>query len=144
MKANFAAKRTHPWLASFFAFGCCMCAVTIVLLVFPGTALDAIWRLNPDGHAGFQTIGNWSVAIMLAVGAACGFAAIGLWRGARWGTRLALVILVLNMIGDLVNSVWRGDYRALIGLPIAAAIIVYLLRSKSVAPRPKVDSALGK
>jgi hypothetical protein len=63
---------------------------------------------------------------------ACLFAAIGLWRGAFWGTRLAIIILVVNMIGDLSNALLNYDYRTLIGLPIAAAIIIYLARSEKL------------
>lgn len=119
-----------------------MCALTITLLLFPGTVLDALWRLNPDAHAVFQTIGNWSILIMFTVGTACGFAAIGLFRGSAWGTQVALIILAVNMIGDLTNAVWRHDYRGLIGLPVAAGIIVYLFSSKTVASRAKAASAL--
>jgi hypothetical protein len=36
----------HPWFAAFFAFGTTMSAFTIVLLLFPGTALDSFWRLK--------------------------------------------------------------------------------------------------
>jgi uncharacterized membrane protein (DUF2068 family) len=125
------ATRTHPWLALFFALGASMCALTIALLLFPETALDSLWRLNPDAHNAFQSLGNLSIAIMLLVGTACLFTAVGLWRGARWGTRTAIVILVVNMIGDLSNAFLNFDYRTLIGLPIAAGIIVYLLRSEN-------------
>jgi hypothetical protein len=65
---------------------------------------------------------------MFIVGAACCSAAMGLWRGARWGTPLALVILSANMLGDLINTVFRHDYRALIGLPVASVMIFYLVR----------------
>jgi len=34
--------------------------------------------------------------------------------------------LFINIIGDLVNVVTRHDYRSLIGLPIAGAMIFYL------------------
>jgi len=67
--------------------------------------------------------------LMLTVGPAPIFAAIGLWRGTVWGTRLALTILSLNIIGDLVNTLLRHDYRALIGLPVGAAMIFFLVRS---------------
>jgi uncharacterized membrane protein (DUF2068 family) len=107
-----------------------MCALTIALLLFPGSPLDALWRTNPDAHAAFQSIGNWSIAIMLLVGTACLIAAIGLWRGTLWGTRAAILILVVNMIGDLSNALLNYDFRTLIGLPIAAAMIVYLARSE--------------
>jgi hypothetical protein len=129
--SNADAIKTHPWLASFFAFGVSMCALTSLLLLFPGSALDALWRLNPDAHSAFQSIGIWSFAIMLIVGTACLFAAIGLWRGALWGTRVAIITLIVNMIGDLSNAFLNFDYRTLIGLPIAAGIIVYLLRSEN-------------
>jgi hypothetical protein len=105
-----------------------MCTLTIALLLFPGTALDSLWRLNPDAHAAFQTIGTWAIALMLAIGIACGFAAIGLWHGAFWGRQIAIIILVVNAIGDLSKVVLRHDYRALIGLPIAAAMIFWLIR----------------
>jgi hypothetical protein len=65
---------------------------------------------------------------MPIVGAACTAAAIGLWRGTVWGVRLVLIILSLNIVGDLINVFLRHDYRALIGLPIGGAMIVYLAR----------------
>jgi hypothetical protein len=49
-------------------------------------------------------------------------------RGARLGRWLALIILSLNIIGDLFNALVRHDYRALIGLPIGGAMIFYLAR----------------
>ena len=127
----------HPWFAVFFAFGATMCALTTGLLLFPGTALDPLWRVNPDARAAFQSIGNWAVVLMLTVGTSCLFAAIGLWRGRGWGARLAVVILTVNLIGDLANTLFRHDYRALIGLPIAGAMIFYLARSEKFCARDK-------
>ena len=106
-----------------------MCLLTIVLLVFPGTKLDSLWNLNPDARVAFQSLGSWSVLLMLAVGTGCGLTAIGLWYGKRWGVPLAIAILFINIIGDLVNVVIRHDYRPLIGLPIAGVMIFYLARS---------------
>jgi hypothetical protein len=121
--------RRHRWFAAFFAFGATMCVLTIALLVFPGTELDSLWRLNPDAHLAFQSIGSWSIVLMVTVGIACLLAAIGLWRGVIWGTRIALIILSVNIAGDLSNALFRYDYRALIGLPIGTLMIFYLLRS---------------
>jgi hypothetical protein len=123
-------------LAAFFAFGATMCALTIVLLLFPGTPLDSLWSLNPDAHLAFQSLGNWSVALMVTVGVGCAFAAIGLWQGMLWGTRLALVILSLNIIGDLFNALVRHDYRALVGLPVGGAMIFYLARQAKSTAKP--------
>lgn len=118
-------------LALFFAFGTSMCVLTIVLLLIPGTQLDSLWRLNPDAHLAFRSLGWWSVLLMFVVGIGCAFAATGLWQGLFWGVRVALIILTLNIVGDLLNALVRLDYRALIGLPIGGAMIFYLARYQS-------------
>jgi hypothetical protein len=120
--------KRHPLFSAFFAFGTAMCTLTTVLLLFPGTALDSLWRFNPDAQLAFQSFGNWSIALMVTVGIACAFAAIGLWQGTLLGVRLALMILSLNIVGDLFNALVRHDYRALIGLPIGGWMIFYLAR----------------
>lgn len=122
-------------LALFFAFGACMCALTIVLLSFPGGALEPIWRINPEAQAEFQVLGGWSIVLMATVGTACGFATVGLARGRRWGRQLALAILVVNVTGDLVNAMVRHDWRTLIGLPLGGAMIAYLLKTGPVSER---------
>jgi hypothetical protein len=103
-----------------------MCALTIVLLLFPDTVLDLAWRLNPEAQRSFQSLGTLSILLMAVVGISCGAAAIGLFRGAWWGRVLGLVILLTNLIGDAANAILRHDYRALIGIPIGSAMIVYL------------------
>jgi hypothetical protein len=118
-------------LAIFFTFGACMCGLTISLLLFPGTTLDRLWELNPEARSSFQRLGVGSIFLMTVVGTACAAAAIGLWRGARWGVYLAITILSVNIAGDSLTAVIRGDYRALIGLPIGGAMIFYLLRAAS-------------
>ena len=45
-------------LALFFAFGACMCALTIGLLLFPGSGLDSFWRLNPERMLPFNGLGS--------------------------------------------------------------------------------------
>ena len=116
------------FFASFFSFGALMCGLTIVLLLFPGTSLDALWRLNPEARSSFQSIGKAAFLLMGAVGVGCALAAAGLWRNARWGRQIAIAILSVNIVGDLLNAVLRHDYRSLIGLPIGGAMIFYLVR----------------
>jgi hypothetical protein len=50
---------------------------------------------------------------MVLVAVACAGAAIGLWIRGRWGQRLAVGILTINLLGDTLNAVLRGDWRAL-------------------------------
>src|SRR5256714_10327828 len=115
-------------LALFFAFGACMCALTIGLLLFPGNALDSLWRLNPEAHSMFQSIDWPSILLMASVGTACALAAIGLARNAKWGRWLGILILAANLVGDLTNACVRLDLRTLIGVLIAGAMIFYLVQ----------------
>ena len=114
-------------LSLFFAFGVLACGLAALLLLFPGTALDAVWRINPRGHEGFLGMGPWALPLLATVASACAFAAVGLWRNTVWGHRVALGILAVNLVGDSVNAV-AGDPRSLIGVPIALALIVFLWR----------------
>jgi hypothetical protein len=130
--------------ALFFAFGAAMCALTVTLLLIPGTPLDSLWRLNPEARPAFQSLGKVAVLLMLVVGAACGFAAAGMWRGSWWGTRLAVIILSINILGDLFNALVRHDPRTLIGLPIGGAMILYLLKAKRRQTQVKTPSDLNQ
>lgn len=121
--------------AAFFAFGTCACALTIALLLFPGTQLDRLWALNPEAQIAFQSIGRISVLLMFAVGSACALSAVGLWRNTRWGIPLAILVLAINIVGDLFNALVRHDYRALIGLPIGGAMIFLLARRRRARGR---------
>ena len=126
-------------LVAFFGFGAAICLLTIVALLFPGGALEPIWRLNPDAHIAFQQLGKLSILLMFVVGAACAAAAIGLGKGARWGIPLALAILFINLVGDLLNAFVRHDLRTFIGLPIGGAMIAYLLLKSRVKDQNPED-----
>lgn len=114
-------------LGTFFAVGALIAGVTAVALLVPGSGLEPIWRLNPQAHDSLRVMGSWAVALMVVVAIACALSAVGLWIRARWGHRLALALLTVNLIGDATNAYVRGDLRTLIGLPIAGALIAYLL-----------------
>ena len=114
-------------LSAFFAFGAGVCLLTIIALLFPGGALERIWRLNPEAHDQFEKMGRLSILLMFVVGSACASAAIGLATRAGWGRPLALGILIVNLVGDFLSTFLRRDLRTLIGLPIGGAMIAYLL-----------------
>jgi hypothetical protein len=107
-----------------------MSGLATFLLCVPGSPLEALWRVNPDAHARLAQLGRWAVALMVVVSLACGLAALGLWTDAWWGWRLAVGLLVVNLIGDVVNALVFGDLRTLVGVPIAVAMIVFVLRSQ--------------
>jgi hypothetical protein len=117
----------HRFIACFFWFGALAAGVSAVTLAFPGSPLELVWRLNPTARADLGRLGPWAVVLMLVVSAACAGAAVGLWTGRPGGRRLAIGLLMVNLIGDLLNALVRGDPRALIGLPIGGAMLWYLL-----------------
>lgn len=104
-----------------------MSGLTLVMLLFPGSPLDEVWRLNPRAHEGLNSLG-WPALLLMAVTSfACLTAAVGLWRCTRWGLWTACAILTVNLIGDFSNALITGEKRALIGLPIGGLMIWYLL-----------------
>jgi hypothetical protein len=118
-------------LAVFFAAGALISVITMLALAFPGTFLEPMWQLKPEARVQFLAIGRGtSIAIMAMVGAACGSAAIGLARNAEWGRRLAIAVLVANLIGDSLNALLRHDAKTLIGLPIGGLMIWYLCKAR--------------
>jgi len=122
-------------LVIFFAAGALICLVTMLALAFPGGFLEPIWQLKPKARVEFQKIGSASVVLMAVVGGACGLAAVGLARNAEWGSRLAIGVLAVNLIGDSVNALLRHDARPLIGLPIGGLMILYLVKNRPSAHR---------
>jgi hypothetical protein len=117
-------------LACFFVFGGLASALTTLILLVPGTPTDQLWRLNPRAREGLVPLGRAAVVLMGAVCLACFVAALGLWRLRRWGYWTAMVILAINLLGDATNALVTGDWRTLIGVPIAGAMILYLWRKR--------------
>jgi len=120
-------------LIGFFWFGATMCALTFLALAFPDGIFAIVWRLKPEARADFALMGDYAFLLMAVVGLACALAGIGLTRRARWGRLLAIAVLSVNLLGDLLTALIRREYRTLIGLPIGAAMIIYLLRTRHVS-----------
>lgn len=114
-------------LSIFFLFGATASFVSFVSLLFPGSFLEPVWRLNPRAREGFAGMGVWAIVLMSAVCIACASAAVGLWRGARWGYWLAVALLAINLLGDIINVVLGIEPRAALGIPIVLAIFAFLM-----------------
>jgi hypothetical protein len=117
-------------LSVFFGAGAAISLTSAVSLLFPGGFLEPMWRLNPRAHAAFGGMGPWAPALLAGVGAACASAALGLWRGERWGHRLAIVLIAVNLAGDLINVALGIEPRALVGVPVAVLILVFLCSAR--------------
>ena len=111
----------------FFAFGAVMSGLAAFLLAVPGTSLDTFWNANPRARFELQKIGGWGIALMVSVCIACALAAIGLVKRKRWGHRLAIALIVVSATGDIVNAISYSDPQMLVGVPVAAVMVWYLL-----------------
>ena len=114
-------------LIIFFLAGMLISFLAGVSLLVPSSFLEAMWRLNPRGHDGLTRIGLWAVALLFAASILCGAAAIGLWRRARWGHAMAVTLIAINLLSDIVNTIIGAEPRAIIGVPIALLLLLYLL-----------------
>src|SRR5215469_5736944 len=92
-------------VTGFFALATVISLTAAISLLTPGGVLEPMWRINPSARAGFESLGGWAPALLLSVSAACGCSVAGLWRGARWGWRLAVAVLAVNLAGDAINAV---------------------------------------
>jgi hypothetical protein len=97
-------------------------------LVFPHTPISVIWSVNPGGHQGLAAMHGWAVLAMVATSAACGVAAVGLWRRRPWGYTTAVCILGLQMLGDIAKVISGREPRAIVGVPVVALLVFYLSR----------------
>src|SRR5262245_53808118 len=115
---------------SVFSFvGAVLAGIAAVSLAFPRGPLEPMWQLNPRGHQGLARMHGWAALLLAAVSGACGITGIGLWRQRRWGYALAVVGLLIQLVGDILNVVSGTEPRAIIGIPIVVALLVYLSRS---------------
>src|SRR5262245_49969616 len=100
-------------LSIFFLAGAVICLIAVSALLFPNSLIEPIWRLNPRGHVGFMRMGLWAIILLISVSAACAVAAVGLWRAAKWGHVIAVLLIAINLIGDVVNVVLGTERRAI-------------------------------
>jgi hypothetical protein len=101
-----------------------------ISLLRPNSFLESMWRLNPRAHKNLLSLGLWAVVLLSSVSLLCAGAAIGLWKQSRWGYRIAIGLMVVELIGSLTNVVLGTEPRAIVGVPIAAAILIYLIGKK--------------
>ncbi len=80
-------------LCFFFLFGTVMSGLAAVMLLFPGSVLEPLWRLNPRARKGFAAMGLWAVLPM----------AVGL-RGVRRGRTRPATLQALGLLDGARHS----------------------------------------
>jgi hypothetical protein len=118
-------------MAVFFAASTLISFVSALALLVPETALDGIWRLNPDAHEALIDAGRWGIGILFMASVGCAVAATGLWLRRVWGRRLGIGLMVAAMLGAFGNVFFRGDGESLVGLPIAGILTAYLMSERA-------------
>jgi hypothetical protein len=116
-------------MAVFLVFGATMATLAGITLLFPGSFLDPIWRLNPEAGEQLRQLGRGIGIAFLGLGAAMVAAAIGWIRRRFWGWALAVIIIASQVLGDLVNALRGESWKGAVGVVIAGALLIYLLRS---------------
>ena len=117
-------------LSIFFLAGAAISLTASLSLLRPNNFLESMWLLNPRAQENLSSLGLWAVLLLATVSVFCAAAAIGLWRGSRWGHWLAIGLIAMNLIGDVTNVLLGTEPRAIVGIPIAAAILLYLLSKR--------------
>ena len=115
-------------IGAFFVFGAVMSAYAAVTLLVPGTRLDVLWTLNPRGHEGLATLGRWAPLLFIVVSPTLALAAFGWFRRRRWGWALGVMMIAINMIGDLGQLAFGERWKGALGVAIAGLLLFYLLR----------------
>ena len=111
----------------FLIFGALIATLAGTTLVWPGTALDRIWSLNPRAYAELTPLGRVVGMGFILFGMTLAVTAVGWFKRCLWGWRLAVGIIAAQVLGDVVN-VSRGRIVAGgIGAIIAAVMLFYLL-----------------
>jgi hypothetical protein len=127
-------------LGVFFLAAMAMCLATSLSLLFPGTALDAMWRLKPAARADFLPLGAVGPPLFFVLALLMALAGVGLLQGRRWGWGLAIALLTINLFADAGKAIVTANPETAIGVPIAGALVVYLLSAtvrKFIASGPR-------
>jgi hypothetical protein len=124
-------------VGTFLLFGAVTASLAGATLVWHGTALDRMWTLNPRAYRELAPFGKIAGILFLLLGATLAFAGVGWFKRRLWGWQLAVVVIATQVLGDVINIFLGRVIEGGIGIAIASALLVYLLRAdvKSVFQR---------
>ncbi len=114
----------------FLFFGATMASYAFITLAFPGSFLDWAWVLNPVAHQQLASLGRVLAFPFLFLAIGLFEAGLGWFRRRRWAWDLAVVIISINLLGDLFNA-FRGEwFKGAIGVSIAGVLLAYMTRRR--------------
>jgi len=115
-------------MGGFLFFGAAMASLAGTTLIWRGTFLDGVWRLNAIAYRQLTPYGRPAGILFFVLGLTLASAGVGWFLRRLWGWRLAVGIIAAQVAGDLVNAFLGQFVRGAVGAAIAGALLVYLLR----------------
>ena len=117
----------------FFAVATCILLSVGMALLFPGSAMEVVWRTNPARRTLLMPYREWLGPGFLMLAVAMVAASIGCFRQREWGWWLAVAIFAVNGLSDAGQIVLGHLLEGGIGVLTAGAILFYLSRPKVMA-----------
>lgn len=122
--------KTVVIVAGFLFIAAVIAAVVGTSLLFPNRALERLWELNPAAAPAFHSLGRIPGLLLLALALATFAAARGLLHRQQWAWWFAVLLFVINGVGDVVSFLATGDaLRSISGVAIATAFLYALTRA---------------
>ncbi len=116
-------------IAIFFGLATCILLGAGLALLFPGSEMEAIWRLYPARRAPLMQYRDWLGPGFLTLGFTMACASAGCFRWRIWGWRLAVAVFALNGIGDAVQLLMGRIIEGGVGVLAAGLFLFYLART---------------
>jgi len=135
-----AAPRGMTAIGVFFLFGAAMAIIAGITLMRPGTALDHMWSLNPRAYRDLAPFGKSVGVLFLFLAISLLLAGLGWLKRQLWGWRLSVVIVGIQVLGNLAGIFLGRAVEGVVGFTIAGALLLYMVRpevSGSFAAKPK-------
>lgn len=105
-----------------------MASLAGATLVWQGTMLDQIWRLNPRAYRQLAPLGAKAGGLLLVVAAALAVAGARWFLRRPWARTLAIGILCTQILGDVLNLLLGQVLEGAIGVAAAGALLFYVGR----------------
>lgn len=113
-------------LGFFFIIATLVSGLSAVSLITHAALLEPMWQVKPAAQVNFSHMGIWAPILLAIVCLACASAALGFLTGKKWGHRLGVGILLVNLVGDIVSSLIGDTPGAWVGIPIVSLLLWYL------------------